>query len=445
MKKLLMSAILLILCVFVLVGCGNIGQPSKDCIHDFEDGKCTHCGKVLKTTDGLEFEPINDGTEYSLYGIGNSTTSDIVVPSEYKGKPVTKISSFAFQGNKSITSVLLPDSITEIGIKAFENCTNLKSINIDENILSIGAGAFVNCAELEGVIFKRFYEDIQNIFAGCTKLNITERGFTYIANFLLKCDTALTSAKIKDGTIGIEACAFQGCSNLASITISDSVISIGNSAFSGCSNLSSITIGNGVTKIGDSSFSNCSHLTNINIPDSVISIGNSAFSRCSRLTSITIGNGVTSIGKDAFYNCSSLTEVHITDIAAWCNIKFALTMSDYWSYEVNSCSNPLYYARNLYLNNVLLENLIIPNGVTSISGYAFYNCSNLASVTIPDSIRSIGTNAFYNCSSLTSIYFNGTVADWNAINKYDNWNYNTGDYIIYCKNGYISKSYMENF
>ena len=56
---------------------------------------------------------------------------------------------------------------------------------------------------------------------------------------------------------------------------------------------------------------------------SVTSIGNDAFRDCSGLTSVTIPNSVTSIGESAFFECSGLTSIHITDIAAWCNIKFA--------------------------------------------------------------------------------------------------------------------------
>ena len=50
------------------------------------------------------------------------------------------------------------------------------------------------------------------------------------------------------------------------------------------------------------------------------------------------------------------------------------------------------------------KTVIISDGVTSIGDYAFYNCSNLASVTIPDSVTSIGDEAFEDCSSLKKLY-----------------------------------------
>lgn len=118
----------------------------------------------------------------------------------------------------------------------------------------------------------------------------------------------------------------------------------------------------------------------------VTSIGGSAFYKCTSLTNVTIPDSVTSIGSDAFRGCSSLTSVYITDIAAWCNISFS-----------NYDSNPLNYAGNLYLNNELVTDLIIPDGVTKIGSYAFYNCDSLTSVTIPDSVTSIGDKAFSIC------------------------------------------------
>lgn len=50
-----------------------------------------------------------------------------------------------------------------------------------------------------------------------------------------------------------------------------------------------------------------------------------------------------------------------------------------------------------------LTSVTIPNSVTSIGTYAFFNCFGLTSVTIPNSVTSIGNGAFQNCSSLTSV------------------------------------------
>ncbi len=253
-----------------------------------------------------------------------------------------------------------------------------------------------------------------------------ESSITHIGSFAFFDCGGLTEVVIPYGIASIGGNAFRVCRGLTDITIPASVTSIGGQAFAFCNNLDSLYITDLAAYLNidcpsedweDYSNPMCSakklYLNNkriagaVKIPDGVTKICRYAFNGCDGITSISIPDSVTSIGNYAFSDCISLKDIYITDLAAWCNIKF----SEYYS-------NPMCYASNLYLNNILVTDLVIPNEVTSIGNYAFSNCGSLTSVTIPDSVTSIGDSAFSSCSSLTSVTIgNGiTNIDSNVFN-----------------------------
>ncbi len=185
------------------------------------------------------------------------------------------------------------------------------------------------------------------------------------------------------------------------VSNNEATITYVDASISGEISVPSSLDGYSVVAIEDKSFSYCSDLTNITIPDGITRIGKEAFLSCSSLTSITIPDSVTTIGDRAFYNCKELTCVNISDIASWCKIKFI-------SYFDHS-SNPLVYGGKLYLNGNIVTDLIIPDGVNTISDYAFSSCSSITSVTIPGSVWEIGNDAFYDCASLTNVTIHGSA------------------------------------
>ena len=177
-----------------------------------------------------------------------------------------------------------------------------------------------------------------------------------------------------------------------------------------------------IDEIWDCMFSKCENLRHIVLPNNIVKIGYDAFRDCSSLTSINIPSSVTSIRSFAFGSCSSLTSVCITDIAAWCKINFDYASNPLSKVNCYVGSKP----SKLYLDNKLLEELVIPeeiteikdyafagyfyltsiifhNGVTSIGKVAFADCSSLVSINIPDGVTSIGGQAFADCSSLASV------------------------------------------
>lgn len=52
-----------------------------------------------------------------------------------------------------------------------------------------------------------------------------------------------------------------------------------------------------------------------------------------------------------------------------------------------------------------ITSITIPEGVTTIDAYAFYECRSLAAISIPGSVTKIGNYVFYNCRSLSKVTF----------------------------------------
>lgn len=137
----------------------------------------------------------------------------------------------------------------------------------------------------------------------------------------------------------------------------------------------------------------------------VTSIGESAFEGCDGITYLAIPSSITHIGEYAFRDCGSNMEVQIVDLAAWCKVEFG-----------NEHSSPLSSAKKFYLKDSgaygykhEVKSLYIPNGVESISSFAFYQCRSITSLIIPGSVKSIGSSAFEDCTGLSSIYLSEGV------------------------------------
>ena len=148
----------------------------------------------------------------------------------------------------------------------------------------------------------------------------------------------------------------------------------------------------GTEVICDGAFRGCDSLQSVTIPNSVTKIGDRAFSACFSLQSVTIPNSVTKIGDGAFYGC---------------NICFFICNSTYFQNDDVCLFNKDKTAIVSRIKDCI--NYIIPNSVTSIGDYAFYNCKSLQSITIPNSVTSIGDEAFSCCTSLRSITIPNSV------------------------------------
>ena len=378
-------------------------------------------------------EDPDDYTDPDLYSLkdlfGPQVTTYVL------GDDVKSIGPYAFGNCTAMTSVSFGNSLEIIGYNAFEGCSGLTSVTIPSSVRDIDSGAFYNCSGLTSVVIPNSVTIIQReTFSGCSSLTSVSipNSITTIEDQAFQGCKSLTSIIIPKSVIDVEGGAFENCDNLISVTINsnsivsqqfgddiiypdddyeytgtelyslkdvfgpqvttyvlgDDIKSIPPYAFYSCEALTSVTFGNSLKRIGYYSFAHCS-LTSVTIPNTVTVIDPGAFIGCN-LSSVEIPKSVKEIGYWAF-EYTRLSSVYITDLAAWCNIFFD-----------NYDANPLNYAGVLYLNGEKIDDLIIPNTVTSISDYAFFNC-DFNSITIPSSVTKIGESAFSGCSSTSII------------------------------------------
>ena len=91
------------------------------------------------------FDKSNDVKTLVCY-LGNAT--ELTLPTDYNGENYV-IAADAFYGNRTITSVTIPNSVTSIGGSAFFGCTGLTSIEIPNSVTSVGNCAFNGCTSLK--------------------------------------------------------------------------------------------------------------------------------------------------------------------------------------------------------------------------------------------------------------------------------------------------------
>ena len=330
--------------------------------------------EYIDEENNLIYKENKDGTLTVVGLINTSVMAACNIPEMFAGKTVTTIADAAF--SPYIREITIPKTVTSISDDAFVYCYYLGSIEVskENTCFKIIDGALYTMDESKLIYFP-------------------------VNNFKMVGDTPQA---------------------IVEYTIPNSVTEIGGYAFSNNKNLTSIIIPDSVTTIGEGAFYSCGSLTSITIPQSVKSIGEEAFALCYKLTKITIPASVEVIGLNAFYCCTSMNEIIVSPeneiYTSIDGVLFSKDMKTLINYPRGKSGSEYTVPDSVtsleaysFFNCDSLERVFIPDSVTQIGDCAFYNCVKLANISIPSTVKSIGERVFENCEKLTSVIIPDTV------------------------------------
>ena len=334
-------------------------------------------------------------------------------------------------------NIIIADNVSKLSQRMFEGACASK-IYIGKSIKYIPESCFEEAEPEEGF---EFSNEIQNLVIGENAFSFsTIKSFNISSSIESICESAfygcnsLTKVTADDNCIieSFSTALFADCENLQSIEIPSSIKVFDTYVLSGCDNLSTIIFKSGsqIQEIGEEAFSNMISLERIDIPASVKNIGIRAFKDCTNLSEINFENGsqleeikdyafsnltslesinipssVKHIGASAFYNDAALKNVILSDESLLEDIGGSAfsKCTAMKSLSLNVCSHLKTIGAYAFAYDSNLDDITLPEGLTTISKAAFTACASLETVQLPSSLETIEESIFENCTKLESV------------------------------------------
>ncbi|MBO4690811.1 MAG: leucine-rich repeat protein [Paludibacteraceae bacterium] len=356
------------------------------------------------------------------------------------------IMMYAFEAS-GLREVVIPEGVELIGDQAFNGCDSLHKVSLPSTLQTLGESEFAYCEALDTIItYMTTPTEINNDmffnvnFAAC-KLFVPKASlalykeaqrWNYFDNILpldalnpIEVDGLYFALDDDNKTATLVAGEFQ---YRGDIVIPDSIQSNGetyvvteiyDNAFYRCLGLKSVSLPNGLKRIGDEAFLYCTGLHSVVLPESLESIGKEAFYICSSITSINLPDNVKEIGAEAFSGCQITEPFYNKHCFALMprTYKGAYTVQDGIETIVGGAFLDCSYLTAITFPTSLkkighsafwyagLTEVVIPEGVERIEWSAFGNCTELHKAILPSTLKELQFEAFY-CEKLDTVVAN---------------------------------------
>lgn len=289
---------------------------------------------------------------------------------------ITGIAPYAFERNRTITKVILPESLDRIGEGAFWGCDSLAEVVFPQGKCRVQARAFEKCAALREA-----------------DVRVTQLGAAAFA-----CCFSLARVRI-EGISVLPERLFEECRELKEC-VCDSARAVNASAFSGCGSLQAFDFSR-IHVVGEYAFSGCDSLRQAAFPDEAC-VKAHGFEDCGNLERIVLSGeqGRIVLWEYAFSGCTGLRRVVIRG-QEWELCRYG----DLLEKRIPEMARLLFQSA-LSCFAVEKEEILtgyrgagrkvkLPQGIRSIQAEVFRDVLMLEEIVIPDSVEYIGARAFH--------------------------------------------------
>ncbi len=412
----------------------------------------------------------------------------------------------AFLGTNSLEKVVTPEGLKVIGEHAFLGCQNITEVTLHEGLVAVMQGAFDQCEKVKISVpdslmyvgINAFDSYTYNRYKGFDYVGNANNPYrVLIRNTIdevdspevhpntkiiaeMACSATFGTVNLPEGLLVIGERAFSGFDPIESdICIPSTVIFVGESAFEDCKIKNGIVLPKGLKFIGERAFCgtyiesvdvrckldyipkeaflNCTRLKNIGFPDGLRVICDSAFKvETGKGTvcldeQLVLPEGLKYIGEYAFsgrrpFAVVAETPLNIPDSVEYIGFKAfgneSITFKYEHGYKYINIGSSLKTIPQHAFESCAIASIVIPDNITTIDGNAFSSCLFLEKVYLSKNLKILGEGAFSRCSDLTDIYYDGTKAEWGAIEKNvgvngNAWNDYCREITVHCSDGDI--------
>ena len=333
----------------------------------------------------------------------------LVIPDKLDGRKVTEIGDRCFSGNAWPERIYVPEGVEKIGDYSFECCTHLQKVYLPDTVKTVGNGAFSGCGELKLADLGDGVTEIgDGAFMACLSLKQIEfpAHLKTLGKFAFSFCRSLSVVDFAGEEIEtIPERAFHGCESLQNMTLPASVTKIGKRAFFGSTQLEYLRGRIALKEIGDYAFEG-THLFNVMpILDDEASLGFGVFAK----------NEVDRYFDDSFQDGGKHTDLRDTATLAE-GVFYGSPINGIGMYSSGEGANyklvdgSLYTADGktlvVYFPTMRNEDyefvktkeaeqkvFHVPEGVTRIAPYAFFECG-LEQIYLPPTVTEISGHAF---------------------------------------------------